>query len=155
MGICEDSKIKLTWSQVVAVAGDPVRLVRYLVRLLRDERVPKSAKLKLLGAGLYAWIDGDVLPDSIGFIPGLGYVDDIILVVHGVKCLVAETDPLVAAELWPGDELSFERTMTAVTWLDDQLFNRVKGWITSILDRVVGPPPARQADIRTAGEPGS
>ena len=81
---------------------DPARLVRYLGRLLKDPRVPKSAKLKLAGAGLYAWVDGDIISDTVKLVPGLGYVDDLILVVHGIKCLIAETEPAVAVELWPG-----------------------------------------------------
>ena len=119
--------------------GDPARLVQYLVRLLGDERVPKSAKLKLLGSGLYAWIDGDIIPDGVGrLIPGLGLVDDVILVVHGVKCLIAETDPQVAVSLWPGDEASFARTMSAVAKLDDTLFGNVRRAVTDLFDRVTG-----------------
>jgi uncharacterized membrane protein YkvA (DUF1232 family) len=124
--------------KIADMADDPINLVRYLVRLMRDDRVPKSAKLKLLGSGLYAWVDGDVIPDDIDSVPGLGYVDDVILLVHGVKCLVSETDPQVAAELWPGDEESFKRVMNAVKWADDQLFERVRGWAKAAWDKVVG-----------------
>jgi uncharacterized membrane protein YkvA (DUF1232 family) len=116
--------------------GDPVRLVRYLVRLLKDDRVPRSAKLKLLGSGVYAWIDGDLLPDGASLIPGLGMVDDIILVVHGIKCLIAETDKQVAVELWPGDEASFARTMTLVARLDDTLFGNVRRAAQSLWNRI-------------------
>jgi uncharacterized membrane protein YkvA (DUF1232 family) len=123
---------------VVDVAGDPVRLARYLVRLMADPRVPKTSKLKLLGSGLYSWLDTDLIPDRIDVLPGLGYVDDIILVVHGVKCLIAETDAKVAAELWPGDEESFRRVLTAVKWLDDRLFENVRKGIQKILGKIVG-----------------
>jgi uncharacterized membrane protein YkvA (DUF1232 family) len=118
--------------------GDPVRLVQYLARLLKDERVPRSAKLKLLGSGVYAWIDGDLLPDGAGLIPGLGMVDDIVLVVHGIKCLISETDKKVAVELWPGDEASFARTMTLVARLDDTLFGNVRRAAQSLWDKVTG-----------------
>ena len=116
--------------------GDPVRLVQYLVRLLQDDRVPRSAKLKLLGSGVYAWIDGDLLPDGAGLIPGLGMVDDIVLVVHGIKCLIAETDRQVAVELWPGDEASFARTMTLVARLDDALFGNVRRAAQALWNRI-------------------
>ncbi len=116
--------------------GDPVRLVQYLVRLLKDDRVPRSAKLKLLGSGVYAWIDGDLLPDGASLIPGLGMVDDIVLVVHGIKCLIAETDKQVAVELWPGDEASFARTMTLVARLDDTLFGNVRRAAQSLWNRI-------------------
>ena len=131
-------KGKGPWQKVADVAGDPVRLARYLARLLQDERVPKSAKLKLLGSGLYGWIDGDIVPDDINALPGLGYVDDIILVVHGIKCLIAETDKYVAVELWPGDEASFKRVLTAVAWLDDQLFERIRGVLVTAFHKLLG-----------------
>ena len=118
--------------------GDPARLAQYLFRLLKDDRVPRSAKLKLLGSGLYAWIDTDLLPDDASFIPGLGMIDDVILVVHGIKCLIAETDTKVAVELWPGDEASFARTMTMVAKLDDTLFGNVQRAVTSLIDKIRG-----------------
>jgi uncharacterized membrane protein YkvA (DUF1232 family) len=125
--------------------GDPVRLVQYLVRLLQDDRVPRSAKLKLLGSGVYAWIDGDLLPDGAGLIPGLGMVDDIVLVVHGIKCLIAETDRQVAVELWPGDEASFARTMTLVARLDDALFGNVRRAAVSLWNRIRNSSVARRS----------
>jgi uncharacterized membrane protein YkvA (DUF1232 family) len=125
--------------------GDPVRLVRYLARLMADSRVPKTAKLKVAAAGLYLWVDGDLVPDPIRLIPGLGYVDDLILVVHGLKCLVAETEPRVAAELWPGDEASFKRTLKALAWLDDQLYGRLRRGLRWVLDRVTGGATAAEA----------
>ncbi len=121
--------------------GDPLRLVHYLARLMTDSRVPTTAKLKVVGAGLYAWVDGDLIPDPIKFVPGLGFVDDIILVVHGIKCLIAETDAAVAVELWPGDEASFKRTMTAVAWLDNQLYGRVRKGFRWVFDKATGRKP--------------
>ena len=118
--------------------GDPVRLTRFLARLLRDPRVPRAAKLKAAGGVFYAWIDSDIIPDPIRFIPGIGYVDDVIVVVHGIKCLIAETEPSVAVELWPGDEASFVRTMKAVAWVDDQLYGRIRRGVRWVVDKAVG-----------------
>lgn len=136
------------FKKIVDFAGDPINLARYLVRLLRDPRVPKTAKLKLLGSGLYGWIEGDLIPDDIDALPGLGGVDDVILIVHGIKCLVAETDSEVAAELWPGDEASFKRVITAVSWVDNQLFERVAGWVKSALDKLSGTPAENFIKVR-------
>ena len=115
--------------------GDPARLVVYLARLVKDPRVPRSSKLKLVGAGIYGFVDFDIVPDPVRLIPGLGYVDDFILVVHGVKCLVAECGPVVAADLWPGDQASFYRTMLAIKWLDGQLYERLRGWTRRLAER--------------------
>ncbi len=139
-----DTRTVSRWSKVVEIAGDPVRLVHYLARLMKDERVPHTAKLKVAGAGLYTWVEGDILSDTISFVPGLGYVDDIILVVHGIKCLIAETEPRVAAELWPGDEASFKRVMVAVAWLDNHLYEQVRGWVSKAVTTIVGEAPAGQ-----------
>jgi uncharacterized membrane protein YkvA (DUF1232 family) len=141
-------KKNMPWDRVVEIAGDPVRLARYLGRLIKDERVPRTAKLKLLGSGLYGWIDGDLIPDDIDALPGLGYIDDVILLVHGIKCLIAETDKTVAVELWPGDEASFKRVLSAVAWLDNQLFERARNALGNLLTRIfrpdVGPSSGRQ-----------
>lgn len=112
--------------------GDPVRLGQYLVRLLSDSRVPLGAKLKLAGSGLYGFIERDLISDTLRFVPGVGLVDDLILIVHGVRVLIAETDASVAAELWPGDEVSFERSMKSVVWLDDALFGNVRSAVMEI-----------------------
>lgn len=118
--------------------GDPVRLARYLARLMADRRVPRGAKLKVAAAGLYVWVDGDLVPDPIRMIPGIGYVDDLILVVHGVACLVRETDDEVARELWPGDRVSYARTMRAVGWVDEQLYGRVRNGVRRLWEKLVG-----------------
>jgi uncharacterized membrane protein YkvA (DUF1232 family) len=97
-----------------------------------------TAKLKIAGAGLYTFIDGDLVPDPIRFVPGLGYVDDIILVVHAIKCTALVAGPFVAADLWTGDRASFVRTMTAVRWLDDQLYQRLRGWARRLVLRIAG-----------------
>lgn len=133
---------KSFWDRVTDVSGDPIRLLQYLVRLLKDDRVPAEAKMKLFGSGLYGWIDTDLVPDDIDALPGLGYVDDIVLIIHGIKCLIAETDRHVAVELWPGDAASFKRVMVAVAWLDDQLFERVRGTIKNTLSRLFKQTPS-------------
>jgi uncharacterized membrane protein YkvA (DUF1232 family) len=138
-GQLNGGKSNMSWDRVVEIAGDPVRLARYLGRLIKDERVPRTAKLKLLGSGLYGWIDGDLIPDNIDALPGLGYIDDVILLVHGIKCLIAETDKTVAVELWPGDEASFKRVLSAVAWLDNQLFERARNALGNLLTRIFGP----------------
>ena len=46
-------------------------------------------------------MDGDLVPDGISFIPGIGYVDDIILVVHAGG---ARLQGIV-----PGDHLAEQR----------------------------------------------
>jgi len=54
---------------------------RFFWRLLRDPRVPLPAKLVLPGIGLYLLMPIDLIPD---FIPVLGYLDDLLVVILGL-----------------------------------------------------------------------
>lgn len=143
----ETPKTVSKWKMFTNLFVDTGLLVRFLGRLLKDSRVPVCAKLKLAGAGLYVWLDGDIVHDQIKLIPGIGYVDDVILVVHGIKCLVSEIHPTVAVELWPGDEASYQRAMTAVLWLDDQLYERSRRLIRKALDKLVDDPAREPAPV--------
>jgi arsenate reductase len=51
-------------------------------RILRDPRVPLPAKLVLPAMGLYLVIPLDPIPD---FIPVIGYLDDLLVVVAGLR----------------------------------------------------------------------
>lgn len=54
-------------------------------RLLRDERVPLSAKLLLPGIGLYLLMPVDIIPD---FVPVIGYLDDLLVLALGLWLFV-------------------------------------------------------------------
>ncbi|MFN2431793.1 MAG: YkvA family protein [Gemmatimonadota bacterium] len=73
-----------------------VRLAR---GLLTDRRVP--ARRKLLLAGLVAYLVSpiDVIPD---FIPGLGQMDDLLVVVLVLHGLLSSVDEEVLLEHWQG-----------------------------------------------------
>ncbi|MCC6750680.1 MAG: hypothetical protein IT371_23685 [Deltaproteobacteria bacterium] len=137
--------------QVLDVARDPVRLARYLGRLVSDPRVPTGAKVGLFGSAVYLWIDGDLISDTLSLIPGLGYVDDLALIVHGVRGLVAAAGPELAVELWPGDEASFRRTMLAVVWIDDQLYGRARALVRALLGRLIGTVPSARPPASVQG----
>lgn len=138
-------------SQIVDIARDPVRLVRFLGRLVRDPRVPATAKAGLAGSAVYLWVDGDLISDTLRVVPGLGYVDDLALLVHAVRELVAAAGPEVAAELWPGDERSFRRSMIAVVWLDEQLYGRARALVRALLGRLIGAPASGTPPVAARG----
>ncbi len=54
-------------------------------RLFRDGRVPLRAKLVLPGIALYLLVPVDLLPD---FIPVVGYLDDVLVVILGLWLLL-------------------------------------------------------------------
>jgi uncharacterized membrane protein YkvA (DUF1232 family) len=74
-------------------------------RLLRDERVPRSRKLVLVGLLAYLALPFDVVPD---FIPVAGQLDDAILVVAALRFVLRAAGPQLLAEHWPGPDESRE-----------------------------------------------
>ncbi len=66
--------------------------VRLAARLLREPQVPLIFKALLVGAAGYVILPFDVLPD---FIPGLGQLDDLTVMVLAIESVIA----LVPAKL--------------------------------------------------------
>ncbi len=82
------------------VMGAVPAMGKLLVRLVRDDRVPLSRKLLLAAAAAYVFSPVDFFPD---FLPILGHLDDLALVMLVFEKLVLETDDEVLFELWEGD----------------------------------------------------
>ena len=89
-------------------------LVKLLTRLLRDPRVPRRTKIVLAVALGYMVSPVDVVPD---FIPGLGAVDDLLLLAFAVNHLVHVAGEEVVLEHWDGprDLLELVRAILDVT----------------------------------------
>jgi uncharacterized membrane protein YkvA (DUF1232 family) len=79
-------------------------------RLLRDERVPRSKKLLLVGLVAYLALPFDLVPD---FIPVAGQLDDAILVVLVLRTLLRGIGPALVEEYWPGPRSSLELMLRA------------------------------------------
>jgi uncharacterized membrane protein YkvA (DUF1232 family) len=79
---------------------DCIGLVR---RLLGDPRVPRRHKL-LLGAVVgYLALPFDLVPD---FIPVVGHVDDVVVVVLALRVVLAGSGSDLVREHWRGPERS-------------------------------------------------
>jgi uncharacterized membrane protein YkvA (DUF1232 family) len=74
--------------------------IRLLVGLLTDRRVALLDKLLVLGAVTYILTPIDLIPD---FIPFLGEVDDLYLLVVSLQRLVANAGRKVLLAHWGGD----------------------------------------------------
>jgi uncharacterized membrane protein YkvA (DUF1232 family) len=72
-------------SGVVLWIQDIVRQARLAWRLMRDSRVPSWTKLIPPAALLYVLFPIDIIPD---FVAGLGQLDDIAVVLIGVKLFI-------------------------------------------------------------------
>lgn len=67
--------------------------------LLTDRRVPARRKLLLAALAAYLVSPIDVIPD---FIPGLGQMDDVLVVVLVLHGLLSSVDEEVLLEHWHG-----------------------------------------------------
>ncbi|MGW4116831.1 YkvA family protein [Actinosynnema sp. NPDC004786] len=74
-------------------------VLRLVARLARDDRVPRSARVRLWLLLGYLALPFDLVPD---FIPVLGYADDAIVVSWVLRSVIRSVGPEVVTELWPG-----------------------------------------------------
>jgi uncharacterized membrane protein YkvA (DUF1232 family) len=92
---------------VLATIRELPNYLKLLVGLLADRRVSGLDKALVGAAIAYVLLPMDFLPD---FIPFLGQVDDIYLLVLAVQRLVANAGPGVVATHWPGDPKDLSAT---------------------------------------------
>jgi uncharacterized membrane protein YkvA (DUF1232 family) len=76
-------------------------LGKLLFRLVRDPRVPRKNKLIFMAIGGYLFLPFDVIPD---WIPGIGQLDDLVLIVLALDALVNRVPEEILREHWQGDE---------------------------------------------------
>lgn len=79
---------------------------RLLAGLLTDRRVPALDKALVGMALAYLLLPLDFIPD---YIPFLGQVDDVYLIMVTLKRLVAHAGPRVLADHWTGDMRELRR----------------------------------------------
>ncbi|HPB42837.1 MAG TPA: DUF1232 domain-containing protein [Candidatus Syntrophosphaera sp.] len=99
-------------------------------RVALDKRVPTKRKLMLGGIVAYMMMPLDIIPD---FIPVLGSVDDLVLVVMGLNMLLNDIDQKVLEDNWSGEgdvlHLMQKITATAERFLDKNVLSRIKKWL--------------------------
>jgi uncharacterized membrane protein YkvA (DUF1232 family) len=92
--------------------------LRLLAGLFTDLRVSVTDKLLVAGAVAYILLPLDFLPD---FIPFLGEVDDVFLLVIALQRLIANAGRAVVLDHWMGDpkqlgSLDLERVLVAAAF---------------------------------------
>lgn len=107
------------------------RMAGLIARLLGDPRVSPRAKVALGLTAVYLASPVDLLPD---FLPGLGYLDDILVVAVILDGLLNHVDRQLLQEHWPGDPAMLDRVARTAARLARWVPRRVKR-------RVFGPPP--------------
>ena len=92
--------------------------LRLLYGLITDNRVAALDKLVVAGAIAYILLPLDIVPD---FIPFLGEVDDVFLLILALQRLIANAGRAVVQSYWPGDpdevsDLNLEKILAAAAF---------------------------------------
>lgn len=77
------------------------RLVKLVLRLMRDRRVPPRSKAMLVLLAAYLLSPVDVVPD---FIVGLGQLDDLVVAAFALDQILNRVPEEVVLEHWEGEE---------------------------------------------------
>ncbi len=104
------------------------RLVKLVLRLMRDRRVPPRSKALLVLLAGYLVSPVDVLPDLI---PGLGQLDDVVIAAFALDQILNRVPNEVVLEHWEGEE----DVLQVVRELLDIATGFVPGWLKN---RVAG-----------------
>jgi uncharacterized membrane protein YkvA (DUF1232 family) len=88
-----------------ASARDAVRMIPDIVRLVRriavDRSLPRGVRVRLWLLLGYLAFPIDLVPDVI---PGLGYVDDVVIVAAVLRSVVRRAGPEAVRRHWPGTD---------------------------------------------------
>lgn len=95
-----------------SMLADIPNFVKLLWGLARDGRVSRVDKAIVLAAMGYAALPADVIPD---WIPGLGEVEDVLLIAVALSRLLGNAGEEVLLDHWDGDE---ETLVTVLDALD-------------------------------------
>ena len=92
--------------------------LRLIGGLVTDVRVSTTDKLLVAGAIGYVLLPMDFVPD---FVPFIGEIDDVFLLVLALQRLIANADRSVVLEHWMGDpkqlrSLDLERVLVAAAF---------------------------------------
>jgi uncharacterized membrane protein YkvA (DUF1232 family) len=100
---------------VMGTISEIPNFLKLLYGLLTDSRVNNIDKLVVAGAIAYILLPLDLVPD---FIPFIGEVDDVFLLILALQRLISNAGRSVVASYWPGDPaeltaLNLEKVLAA------------------------------------------
>lgn len=100
---------------VTGTISEIPNFLRLLYGLITDSRVNSLDKLVVAGAIAYILLPVDIIPD---FVPFLGEVDDVFLLILALQRLIANAGRAVVQAYWPGDpaelsSLNLEKILAA------------------------------------------
>ncbi len=102
-----------------------------VTRLAMDERVPTKKKIFAGAIIAYMMLPIDIIPD---FIPVLGHLDDLVLVVLGLNMILNDIDQQILIDNWSGEGNLLELLQTisakAENFLDKNVYVKIKKWLS-------------------------
>jgi uncharacterized membrane protein YkvA (DUF1232 family) len=93
-----------------ALAGYVPDCIVLISRLARDRRISRPRRAALLIARGYLGLPIDLVPD---FLPGIGQLDDAVLVGMAIRLVVHGGGTEVVRDAWPGPEASLTLVLRA------------------------------------------
>ena len=103
----EGASGKPKWQELARFAPDVARM---LWGVVRDPQVPWQAKAVAAAAVAYVASPIDIIPD---FIPGVGQLDDLYLVVRALRYLMRQAGYERLLQHWPGTDEGFALLLVA------------------------------------------
>ncbi len=101
-----------------------------ILRLIVEKRIPLRFRIFIGSIIGYLLLPIDIIPD---FIPFIGYIDDLLIVVFGLNTILNDVDPSVLEQNWSGDRdllLSIrEITEQAYRFVGKKNLDKIRGWI--------------------------
>ena len=88
-------------------------LVKLLMRLMRDPRVPIRRKVLVGAVIVYVVSPIDLIPD---FIVGFGKLDDIVVLSVAINHLMAGAEATIVEEHWDGSVDSLDLVLSVFRW---------------------------------------
>lgn len=104
------------------------RLLLLVAKLARDPRVPARSKAMLVLLGGYLASPVEIIPD---FLPGIGQVDDIVLIAFTLDQMLNRVPSEIVREHWDGDEDVLELVQEVL----DIATAFVPGWLKNRFSR--------------------
>jgi uncharacterized membrane protein YkvA (DUF1232 family) len=107
-----------------SLVADIPNFAKLLWGLARDPRVSKTDKALVAGVLVYAALPADLIPD---WIPGLGEVEDLLLVALALSRLLTNAGEDVLLDHWDGDDETLESLIDALDGAADFLPSPIRG----------------------------
>ncbi len=104
------------------IVHDVQNIGRLAMSLAKDSRVPRRNKLIFAGVAAYLVMPVDLIPD---WLPGIGRLDDLIMLCVAVDSMLNHVPKSVLDEYWEGDQALLDTirslVSTAVEFVPPQL----------------------------------